>query len=113
MVAELSVFFIEKDQKYSLSENIGATYRSEKYQKIVKRLEHADDISIWIREKESEAYEPKVFQIDADGSVLLPFETVRKENRGTALFLLLIAIFSLSFACWFFFPIRFRKLFRL
>ncbi len=87
-------------QKYALVEHIGGAYRNEEYEKILKGLQRADSISVWVRKREVDDYQPVVFQIDSDNKTLLDFKTVRRDKSPMTVFLLLTGLGSLFVYLW-------------
>lgn len=98
--SELVFYISGRQQKFSLIENIGDEYRNETFEKIIKDLNRADSITVWVKQTELDTYEPKIFQIDTDRKTILEFETVRTENSETTLFLLFLGVGSLIFYFW-------------
>ena len=108
--SELIFYINERKQRFYLAENIGDEWRNEKYATIIKGLERADSITVWVKKSEFDAYEPKVFQIDNEKETLLDFEMVRDEERPIAAFMLLLGLCSIVVFLWVRFPDEFKKI---
>lgn len=108
--SELIFYISGRKQKFRLVENIGSKYRNEDFEKIKKDLKRADSITVWVKNKEVETYEPKIFQIDTDQKTILEFEKIRTKDSGITLFLLFLGIGSLTFYFWTLYPEKFKKL---
>lgn len=108
--SELIFYISGRQQKFRLVENIGSKYRNEEFEKIRKGLNRADSISVWVKQKQLETYEPKIFQIDTDRKTILEFEKVRTKDSGLTLFLLFLGLSSLTFYFWTLYPEKFKKL---
>ena len=109
--SELIFYINGLNQKFQLAEGIGDKWRNEKYVKILKGLERADTITVWVKKSEVIKYEPKVFQIDNDKGTLLDFEAVRDDKRLMTGFILLLGLASITAFLWFSFPDYFNKTF--
>ncbi|MCE7056569.1 hypothetical protein LZF95_17935 [Algoriphagus sp. AGSA1] len=110
--SELIFYLFEKDQKFTLVKNIGNEYKDEEYQRILKDLKKADSVSVWVKKSETNLYQPKIFQIDADNKTTLQFERVRTENGGLFLLLFFMGLSSLILYFSRLYPSEFKKLFR-
>jgi len=108
--SELIFYISGRQQKFKLIENIGNKFRNEDFEKIRKDLKRADSITVWVKKKEREIYEPKIFQIDADQKTILEFEKVRTQDNGITFLLLFFGIGSLVFYFWSLYPEKFKKL---
>ena len=108
--SELIFYISGRQQKFKLIENIGNKFRNEDFEKIRKDLKRADSITVWVKKKEREIYEPKIFQIDADQKTILEFEKVITQDNGITFLLLFFGIGSLVFYFWSLYPEKFKKL---
>ena len=109
--SELIFYINGRQQKFYLAQNIGDKWRDEKYRKILKGLERADTVTVWVRESEIDEYEPQVFQIDNEKGTLLDFEMVRDRERPITAFVLLLGLGSIAAFIRLRFPNRFNKIF--
>jgi hypothetical protein len=109
--AELIFYLYGRQQKYYLAENIGNEWRDRKYEDILKALNRADTVTLWIRKSEVERYEPKVFQIDDEKETLLDFNTVRETGATLNAFMFLLGVGSILMFLWIRFPRKFKQMF--
>lgn len=112
-VSELIFYLNERQQQFHLAENIDQEWRNETYNRIMDGLQRADTITVWVRRKEAQEYQPTIFEIDSDGIVLLPYETVREEKGWMTAFLLFMGLGSVIAFLWFRFPKKFNWFFGL
>ena len=108
--SELIFYLSGRQQKFSLVENIGNNYRNVEFEQLRKELRQTDSVAVWVKQREVDAYEPKVFQIDADQKTILEFEKVRTRDSWVTLFLLFLGLGSLTFYFWTLYPEQFKKL---
>ena len=90
--AELVFYLNEFDYRFIMSENIGDEKRYAPFENIRHRLKNADSATVWIRASEKNNSEPQIFQIDADSSIVLDFDTMRFQDRFLYMFLLIAGI---------------------
>lgn len=108
--ANLIFYLNEYQKKFELSENIGQEYRSDEYNRLSKRLQNSNQATIWIKNSESNSWNPKVFQIDIDGETELEFESVRTEHGLIFILLLFLGLGSILFVLWRKFPETINRL---
>ena len=108
---ELIFYLNEFDKKFSLVENIGQDYYSKDYGTLLRNLNKADNITVWVRNSEKDDYEPKVFQIDRDELTILDFDTVKFKNRCATAFMLFMGLGSIVLFTWFRYPGKLKKVF--
>jgi hypothetical protein len=94
--AELIFYLHEHRKKFRLAENIGQDASNEFYDWLKLRMESAKELTISISRDETEDFEPTVFQIAADGNVLLDFDTIRLKDRLFTMLLLLLGLIGIS-----------------
>lgn len=90
--SELIFYLKEYKKKFYLSQNIGKNYIDKEYENILKDLTKVDSISIWVRPREIDDYEPKIFQITSGNKIILEFDDIRIEKSPVAIFTLIIGI---------------------
>jgi hypothetical protein len=98
--AELIFYLNEFKQKYYLTENIGNSYQDDKYEEILKGLNHVDTISVWVKKNEVTDWQPKVFEIDEDNLKLLDFKKVRLNESPLFILFSVLGIGCIAFYFW-------------
>lgn len=102
-----------KDKQFVLARNIGDAYIDEEFESFKRDIERADSVTVWIRKSEVDETYPKIFQIQADDTIILSHEIVRTENSLLAFFLIFLGLGSLTLFGFIQFPDRMRKIFRI
>jgi len=54
----------EFKKKFYMAHNIGGDFTDKNYDNILSQLKSSDSISVWIRHRDLESYQPKFFQIN-------------------------------------------------
>ncbi len=108
--SELIFYLNEHYKKFYLAHNIGNAYTDKDYDNIVNQLKSAKIVSVWIRKRDIDEYQPKVFQITSGNNVILDFKDVRTENSAVIFFMLIIGIGSICGFLYLRFPEKWNKI---
>jgi len=99
--SELIFYLNGRQQKFYLAENIGAEWRHERFEKMVQGLKSAGTITVCVKKRDLNKYEPEVFQIDNDRTTILDFETVRTGKSLLTAVMLILGTGSVAAFLWF------------
>ncbi|MEH0155408.1 hypothetical protein V6R21_14775 [Limibacter armeniacum] len=94
--ATLSFSLNEYPKLFILSKNIGGDYSYPLYYQISRSLKNSSSVTVWVKKSDLEQVSPKVYQIAANGEVLLAFDYIKYEKLTVILFLFLIGIVCLT-----------------
>jgi len=100
----------EYNKLFKLQKNIGQDYSHVEYNRISNSLSNSKKVTVWINQTELNDFNPKVFQISANGTILLDYETVKSEHSGIFLFLLLLGFGATGFALYNKYPLQRRNI---
>lgn len=100
-----SITFTLKNQPqyFSISESIGSNTKDQPYNYIYKSLKSANEVSVWIRSRDSDEPHPKVYRIDANQITLLPLNSTRYNKLWGIVSLFLFGITAIIVWAWFFY----------
>lgn len=108
--SELIFYLNEHKKQFYIAHNIGGEYFDKEYEDILKQIIHADFISVWIRPRDSNDFQPKIFQITSGDNIILDFDDVRTENSAITIFMLFLGLGSISLFLYLRFPEKWRKI---
>lgn len=108
--SELIFYLNEHRKKFYMAHNIGDDYYDKEYERILKQINRAEFISVWIRPRDSDDFQPKIFQITSGGNIILDFDDVRTEKSTVTLFMLIIGLGSIAMFLYLRFPEKWRKI---
>ena len=108
--SNLIIFLNDIKQKYQIIENIGDKYYDDSYQQMRLRLQKADSVSIWIRKSQINNWDPKVFQIKSDDTILLSANDVR-DNEGDGLIMIVsFGVLCIAIGTGVAYPDKFKRI---
>jgi len=107
--SELIFYLNEHNKKFYFMRNIGSKYYDEEYEKIKRSLLNVDSVTVWVRSRNINDYEPKVFQISNNENVILSIEDVRTEASIPVISFVLLGFSAIIFSLSLIFPEKRNK----
>lgn len=108
--SELIFYLNEHKKKFYMAHNIGDEYFDKEYEGILKQINRADFISVWIRPRDTDDFQPKIFQITSGDNIILDFDNVKTENSAVTIFMLILGLGSIVLFLHLRFPEKWRKI---
>ncbi len=90
--ARLIFYLSEHKKKFALQRNIGDSYEYQFYETIKLKLNHADEITVWIHQQDIDSWEPEIFQLDTDNTPIIDFNSKKREDNSVMLFIFLAGL---------------------
>ncbi|HEX2609256.1 MAG TPA: hypothetical protein VHK91_17865 [Flavisolibacter sp.] len=92
---ELIFYLKEHQKKFEIREPSTDAVVYQTYLQIKLQLEHADSITVWVRQADKADFEPDVIRIEADHRMVSDSEENALANRGFLFFLLIMGLGSM------------------
>jgi hypothetical protein len=106
---ELIFHITGRQQKFYIGMDKSAELRNEKIEEILKGLNQAKTVTVWVDKSEINKYDPEVLQIDNELKTLLDFETAGAGYKTQLILVLGVITIILVFRIVF--PEKFKKMF--
>jgi hypothetical protein len=107
---ELIFYLNGHNKKFYMAHNIGDEYFDKEYENIAIQLKRADNVSVWVRGRDIDEYQPKIFQITSGDEVILDYDNVRTEKSALTMFMLIFGFGSILLFLYLRFPQKWRKI---
>ena len=108
--SELIFYLKEYNKKFYMSHNIGEDITDKNYDSILSQLRSSDSISVWIRPRDKESYQPKFFQLNNKEKTILDIQDVTTETGYLTLFSLFLGVAILLFYFYRRYPDKWDKI---
>ena len=108
--SELIFYLKEYKKKFYMAHNIGQDFTDKNYDNILSQLRSSDSISVWIRPRDMESYQPKFFQLNNKEKTILDINEVTTETGYLTLFLLFAGVAILLFYFYSRYPDKWDKI---
>lgn len=96
------------NKQFIIHENIGQQFRHPVYNRLLNSLKASESVSVHIKKSSLSDFQPKVFQIDADGETLLDFQSVKSEYFGVSIVVLIFGLIIIIYSLYQKFPIQMK-----